>query len=166
MTETILFMVGLPIITIAGLFLYARRIKKTDYWLGDHYETCAGMIIWHSVVGVILASIFTFDGTSPFYAALAQVGYMTFLYPFLLFGWVSDWPKDRFKIKDHGLAIIAALVFLALSMLILGLTVTFTSLNYGVAPDDAWIRGTLTFVISLILILALGAFGEKLSVSG
>lgn len=165
MKETLITMTGLATAAVTMLIFIGMVCERRQHWTGEHIKEGAAQLGSLSIIGLILSSMFAFGGENQLYTELACVGFMTFLYPFLGFAFVTDWPGDRFRIENHGKAAALGLLFLEFSMLLLSLTVVACSLNNGTSSVEAWTTGSITFVVASVLFLGLGAYSEKLSFS-
>jgi hypothetical protein len=147
-------------IAVALIFRQATKIDSIHHWKAQHLREIGAQVCVLSAIGMGLSYSFAFNADSLSLSTIASLMFMTFMYPFMVYCWISEWPREpRPSYKNSSAT--TALKHLGESMILLSVATWAACMNSS-HSDIAFATGASVGLIgAFALFLGGGLLGER-----
>lgn len=147
-------------IAVAMIFRQAQKIDYIHHWKAQHLREIGAQICVLSAIGMGLSYSFAFNADKVIFSTIASLMFMTFMYPFMAYCWISEWPRDpRPSYKDNSAT--KALKHLGESMILLGVATWAACMNSSHSDLALATGASVAAIGACALFLGGGLLGER-----
>lgn len=147
-------------IAVVMIFRQAQKIDSIHHWKAEHLREIGAQVCVLSAIGMGLSYAFAFNADNLIFSTIASLMFMTFMYPFMVYCWIKDWPREpRPSYKDSSAT--TALKHLGQSMILLSVATWAACMNSSHSDLALVTAVSVGLIGAAALFLGGGLLGER-----